>query len=131
MKTAAIRLVCLILFVVVALPAIGRNRFTDAEAEGIQGFLRKNFAGGYGGMVIGILDSGGGRVFAAGKLDNGTDEEINGDTVFEIGSVTKVFTSLLALEMDRRGEVKLDDPVSKYLPERGRMPAHGGEEITL
>ena len=43
----------------------------------------------------------------------------------------KVFTSLLALEMDRRGEMKLDDPVAKYLPERVKVPAYDGREIAL
>jgi len=112
-----------------ALPAGAQTSFTDAEA--IQAFLRKSFSEGNAGMVIGILDQYGGRTFGAGKLDNGTDQEVNSDTIFEIGSVTKVFTSLLALEMDRRGEVKLDDPVKKYLPERVPIPAYEGKEITL
>ena len=113
------------------LPAAAQTSFTEAEAEGIQAFLRKSFSEGNAAMVIGILDQHGGRTFGAGKLDNGTDQEVNGDTIFEIGSVTKVFTSLLALEMDRRGEIKLDDPVSKYLGERVPVPAYEGKEITL
>jgi len=92
-------------------------------------------------MVVGLLDRSGSRVFGAGKLDNGRDplvdgplvegQLVDGDTIFEIGSVTKVFTALLALEMDRRGEVKLDGPVGKYLPERVKVPAYEGKEITL
>lgn len=121
-----------ILLVLAALrSAVAQTDFTEREAEGIQVFLRKSFSEGNAGMVIGILDQHGGRTFGAGRLDNGTDQEVNGDTIFEIGSVTKVFTSLLALEMDRRGEIKLDDPVAKYLPERVSVPAYEEKEITL
>lgn len=42
----------------------------------------------------------------------------DGDSLFEIGSVTKVFTSLLLADMVRRGEVSLDTTVGEILPER-------------
>jgi D-alanyl-D-alanine-carboxypeptidase/D-alanyl-D-alanine-endopeptidase len=56
---------------------------------------------------------------------------LDGDTVFEIGSVTKVFTSLLLADMVQRGEVALTDPVAKYLPPGIKMPERGGRQITL
>src|SRR6185503_9680392 len=64
-------------------------------------------------------------------LDNGTSNQVNGDSVFFIGSVSKTFTALLLQEMADRGEVKLDDPVAKYLPKSVQLPTHGGKEITL
>jgi serine-type D-Ala-D-Ala carboxypeptidase/endopeptidase len=51
-------------------------------------------------------------------------------SIFEIGSITKVFTATLLAEMAREGLVALDDPVQKWLPEGVRMPSHG-REITL
>ena len=48
---------------------------------------------------------------------------LDGRTIFEIGSMSKVFTSLLLADMVQRGEVKLDDPVAKYLPADVTMPA--------
>ncbi|MBC8001512.1 MAG: serine hydrolase, partial [Opitutaceae bacterium] len=111
--------------------AAAQERFADAYADAIQALLHDKFAEGNSGMVIGLLDEHGSRVFSAGKLDNGSDQKVDGDTVFELGSVTKVFTALLLLDAVRRGEMKLDDPVAKYLPERVKMPAHGGKEITL
>src|SRR5262245_32121737 len=83
------------------------------------------------GMGVGILEPGDRRVVAYGKLDSGDARTLDGNTVFEIGSITKVFTSLLLADMVRRGEVALDDPVSKYLPGNVRMPRRGGREITL
>jgi CubicO group peptidase (beta-lactamase class C family) len=83
------------------------------------------------GIVVGIVDEHGSSIVSCGKLDNGSDQEVNGDTVFEIGSVTKTFTGLLLQVMIQRGEMKLDDPVGKYLPDTVRMPTHNGKEITL
>ncbi len=83
------------------------------------------------GIVVGLVDEHGSRIISYGKLDNGTDQEVNGDTLFEIGSDGKTFTALLLQEMVRRGEMKLDDPVTKYLPSSMRMPTRNGKQITL
>ena len=83
------------------------------------------------GIVVGIIEPAGRRVLAYGSLDKGDKRSLDGDTVFEIGSITKVFTSLLLADMVQRGEVALTDPVSKYLPEGVKMPERGGRQITL
>jgi len=83
------------------------------------------------GMVIGLVDEQGSRVLSYGNMDIGTAPAVNGDTVFELGSITKTFTALLLQDMVERGEMKLDDPVAKYLPESVTVPRHGGKEITL
>ena len=51
-------------------------------------------------------------------------------SIFEIGSITKVFTATLLADMAREGLVALDDPVQKWLPEGMRMPQRG-RPITL
>jgi CubicO group peptidase (beta-lactamase class C family) len=84
-----------------------------------------------GCIVIGLVDEQGSRVVSCGKLDNGTDREADGDTVFEIASITKTFTGLLLQDMVERGEMKLDDPVAKYLPKSVKVPTRNGKEITL
>ncbi len=53
------------------------------------------------------------------------------DSIFEIGSITKGFTGLLLADMVRKGEVSLDDKASKYSRPGAKMPARGGEDITL
>jgi CubicO group peptidase (beta-lactamase class C family) len=65
---------------------------------------------------------------AVGLLDDRTPD---GHTVFEIGSVTKVFTAALLAEMAGRGEVEIDQPVAEMLPSGARMPCRRGEPITL
>jgi serine-type D-Ala-D-Ala carboxypeptidase/endopeptidase len=83
------------------------------------------------GIVVGVIEPQGRRVIAYGSLNQGDARPLNGDTIFEIGSVTKAFTSLLLADMVQRGEVKLDDPISKYLPPDVRAPERNGRAITL
>jgi len=110
--------------------AAGQNGFTDADIEQIDGFLHESFDSASFGMVIGLVDERGSRVLSAGKLHNGADD-VNGETLFWIGSVTKTFTTLLLQDMVARGEMRLDDPVTNYLPKSVKVPSHGGREITL
>jgi len=83
------------------------------------------------GIVVGLVGSTGRRVIAYGALDEGDTRPLNGDTIFEIGSVTKVFTSLLLADMTARNEVALNDPIAKYLPSQVKTPGRNGQSITL
>jgi D-alanyl-D-alanine-carboxypeptidase/D-alanyl-D-alanine-endopeptidase len=82
------------------------------------------------GIVVGVIDPSGRRVVAYGKTAK-DGKPVDAGTVFEIGSVTKVFTSLLLADMVQRSEVALTDPVSRYLPPDVKMPERGGKKITL
>ena len=83
------------------------------------------------GIVAGLVDDKGARIVSYGKPNQESDQTVDGDTVFEIGSVTKAFTAILLADMAGRSEVKLNDPISKYLPTRVKTPVRGGKEITL
>jgi D-alanyl-D-alanine-carboxypeptidase/D-alanyl-D-alanine-endopeptidase len=80
-------------------------------------------------LVVGIIDPNGRRVVAYGSLAK--NNKPDGDTVFEIGSITKVFTSLILMDMARKGEVAVTDPVAKFLPANVRVPERKGRKITL
>jgi serine-type D-Ala-D-Ala carboxypeptidase/endopeptidase len=83
------------------------------------------------GMVIGVLEADGStRITAAGSSGPGA-RPLDSRSLFEIGSATKAFTGTLLADMVARKEVALDDPVSKYLPERVKVPSRGGRQITL
>jgi D-alanyl-D-alanine-carboxypeptidase/D-alanyl-D-alanine-endopeptidase len=85
-------------------------------------------AGDSRGYVAIIVASNG----AAAHLSAGHAAQVfDGDSVFEIGSITKVFTALLLADMVARNEVGLDDPVSRFLPPKGRPRAFEGREISL
>ena len=83
------------------------------------------------GIVIGVVGPSGRRVVAYGKSGREDGRPLDGDTEFEIGSITKVFTSMVLADMVRGGEVRLDDPVAKYLPGDVHMPERAGKAITL
>lgn len=74
------------------------------------------------GIVVGVIEPSGRRIVSYGKFAKDDKRSVNGDTVFEIGSVTKVFTALLLADMVARGEVALSDPVTKYLPPEVKAP---------
>jgi D-alanyl-D-alanine-carboxypeptidase/D-alanyl-D-alanine-endopeptidase len=83
------------------------------------------------GIVVGVVGPQGRRVTSYGHLKQGHTRSLNGDTVFEIGSVGKVFTALLLADMVQKGEVALADPVAKYLPANVKLPERNGRQITL
>jgi len=83
------------------------------------------------GIVVGVIDAKGRRIIAYGSLAKDDKRPLNGDTVFEIGSITKVFTALALMDMVLKGEVSLADPVSKYLPAEVKVPERNGKKITL
>ncbi len=82
------------------------------------------------GIVVGVVDANGRRIVAHGKRAAGDPRLPDGDTVFEIGSITKVFTSILLADAVERKEVALTDPVAKYLPATVTVPQRG-RAITL
>lgn len=71
------------------------------------------------------------RFVAWGRERLGEDRPVTSETVFEIGSITKVFTALLLASMVRHGQVRLDDPVIRYLPGDFQAPELDGRQITL
>jgi len=64
------------------------------------------------GTVAGVIEPGGRRIVAYGALDQGDARPLDANTVFEIGSITKVFTALALADMARRGEVSLSERTS-------------------
>jgi serine-type D-Ala-D-Ala carboxypeptidase/endopeptidase len=83
------------------------------------------------GIVVGLINPKGNRIISYGKLNQQNSHKLDGNTVFEIGSVTKVFTSLLLADMVERKELKLKDPISKFLPKSVKVPKKKDREITL
>ena len=82
------------------------------------------------GAVVGLLTPQG-KSFATYGRVRLEGPEVTPDTVFEIGSITKVFTSFLLADMVERGEVMLNDPVRKFLPASVIVPSRSGKEIAL
>ena len=82
------------------------------------------------GIAVGVIEPSGRRFISAGSAGENKGP-VDENTVFEIGSITKVFTSLLMADMVVRGEIALDDPIAKYLPKDVKIPERNGRAITL
>ncbi|MBB6464270.1 CubicO group peptidase (beta-lactamase class C family) [Aminobacter lissarensis] len=83
------------------------------------------------GIVVGTFGPEGRHIVSHGNFGAYYARPVDADTGFEIGSITKVFTTLLLAEMAGRGEVGLDDPVAMHLPATVHMAQRNGREVTL
>jgi serine-type D-Ala-D-Ala carboxypeptidase/endopeptidase len=102
---------------------------TGLLPERVESAARERIAAGtYQTLVFGVVDGDKSEVVAFGKLDGG--EAPHGDTVYEIGSITKTFTATLLAQAVLAGRVTLDTPVAQLLPDF-KIPSGSGKEITL
>jgi CubicO group peptidase (beta-lactamase class C family) len=85
-------------------------------------------AGTYQTIVFAVVDGDKSEIVAFGKLPDGKTPD--GDTVYEIGSITKTFTATLLAEAVQSGRLQLDEPVAQLLPDF-KIPARNGKQITL
>lgn len=79
---------------------------------------------GIPGMAIGIVDGDKEYFFDFGVSSRESGKPVNRSTLFELGSISKTFTATLASYGQEKGQLKLSDPVSRYLPEM-KGPAFG------
>ena len=69
------------------------------------------------GAAAGILFGADITEAAAGSTNLNTGVEVTTDTIFQIGSITKVYTASLVMRLVDAGKVDLDTPITRYLPE--------------
>ena len=79
-------------------------------------------------ITVGLVDEHGSRVVAYGPTAKEGGGTANGKTIYEIGSVTKMFTDLALADALQKGEAKLDAPIAKYLPKEVKVPARNGRQ---
>ena len=82
-------------------------------------------------IVIGAISPNRVEISSYGNLSKENTTKVNGDTVFDIASVTKTLTTLLLADMANCGEVNLHDALDKYLPSNVTIPEYNGQKITL
>lgn len=97
----------------------------------IQDNIHQRMEYGYNpSIAIGIIDSSGTTFYSFGKADLEIGEAVDENTIYEIGSISKVFTGWMLAEMITEGKMNLDDPIEKYLPTI-KVPDYQGVKITL
>jgi serine-type D-Ala-D-Ala carboxypeptidase/endopeptidase len=82
-------------------------------------------------IAIGFIDPNGTQFYGHGKMSNTNTTTVDQNTIFAIGSITKVFTTTLLADMVNQRLVKLNDPIEKYLPSNIKVPQYKGHKITL
>ncbi len=108
----------------------------DDRAERIEEQVERHFRplverGWAEAVVVGVIDERGQRVFGFGRRSADDPRTPDGESVFEIGSITKVFTGILLADMAERGELSIDDPVNRFLPDDVPPLKCGGREMRL
>jgi D-alanyl-D-alanine carboxypeptidase len=84
----------------------------------IDQFVRQDLrASGVPALVVGITDAEHLlHISAHGFEDLERKIPIRPDSLFEIGSISKSFASIVLLQLQEQGRLDLDDPVTEYLP---------------
>jgi serine-type D-Ala-D-Ala carboxypeptidase/endopeptidase len=103
-------------------------KITDEIKHRINALLDSNRTNA--AIVIGIVDPNGTQFYSNGKMSKANNSTVNQNTIFAIGSNTKVFTTTLLADMVQDGLIKLSDPVDKYLPSNVKVPQYNGH-ITI
>jgi beta-lactamase class C len=85
--------------------------------------------GAGGGVAVAVRMEGKTSFFNYGMADDAQNRPVTADSIFNLGSVGKVFATTLLAQAVKQGELSLDDPVAKYVTELQR----GGDirRITL
>lgn len=81
--------------------------------------------------VVGVVRPSGRTIIAYHSKRGPQAMEPGGDTIFEIASLTKIFTALLLADAVTRGDVRLDDPLSAFVPMGVEVPQFSGRAIAL
>ena len=109
--------------------ALGQSSLKDEVQRLAQPVVEK---GQSAGVSIGIVDeTGRSHYFGFGTMDRRRARTPDADTLFELGSITKCFTSILLAEMVGADEVRLDEPAQRLVPPGVRLPFVSNRLITL
>lgn len=106
-------------------PALAQDRqqqFEDAAAAIFKPVIEEY---DIPGLIVGVTFKGKHRFYQTGLASREDQQPVTPDTLFELGSISKIFNVTLAALAEERGKVSLDAPVSNYLPSLQGTPAGG------
>lgn len=83
------------------------------------------------GIAVGLLHHAHEETTATGITSIVTRQPVTDDTVFQIGSISKVFTATLAMRLVEEGLLDLDEPVITYVPDLPLADATARTSVTL
>lgn len=112
---------------VAVLPARGQGNVEQIVAQNVRPMLPENGRGG--GVAVAVRMDGHTEFFNYGFANDARNERVTADSIFNLGSVGKLFATTILAKAVKHGELSFDDPVAKYVTELQR----GGDvrRITL
>jgi len=82
-------------------------------------------------MAVGVLQNGTVETHGFGITSLETRQPVTPETLFQIGSITKVFTATLVMRLVDEGRLGLDVPIADYLPDLRLADPEAGRAVTL
>jgi CubicO group peptidase (beta-lactamase class C family) len=83
------------------------------------------------GVAVGVLRDGQRELHGYGFASIETEQPVKPETLFQIGSISKVYTATLIMRLVDEGKLALDEPVITYLPDLKLADAQARGTITL
>ncbi len=126
MRLSYVRSFLFALFVLIALAittSFAQDNKNDVFIDNVNNLLAPEIVPDGPGAAVAVIQNGKviyQRCFGLASLEHGVP--ITHETVFNLASVTKQFTALAILLLEREGKLNLDDDIHKYFPE---LPDYG------
>lgn len=83
------------------------------------------------GIAVAVIENDQVRYINVGVADKNIEQKINQNTLFEIGSISKVMTSTALATFVEDKQLSLSEPIQKYLPKSVRIPERESKPITF
>lgn len=113
----------LLVFVVITSIAFGQS-IDDLVRERVE-------AGETPAMVVAVYQDGKTKYYTHGYADVASKRPADSKTLFEIGSITKTFTTTAISQQAQEGKIKLTDPIQGSLPAEVKVPVRSEKSITF
>lgn len=108
---------------------VSQNSFS---IQNIDDIIKKEVDNGRSSsIVVGIINHNNQFIICHGNPFDKNEQKANENIIYEIGSITKIFTTIILANMVVKGKLKLSDPVSMYLPDSVKFMEVNGKTITL
>jgi len=115
-----------------------RNAFVPTTAVGAQATQQRItervaprvLSGEVIGIVVGVVDASGRQVFGFGQRRLGAPPP-DGRTVFELGEVSRTFTTLLMARLAERNQVRDAQSIRDLMPDSVSVPTFSDQTITV
>ncbi|MFD2513020.1 serine hydrolase [Pontibacter locisalis] len=122
----------LLLFLLLPALHVQAQQNTSSRQDSVKSYLQELVQENQvPGVVLGVYENGKIQFYTYGVADKGKQVPLTENTIFEIGSITKTFTTLLAQMLISEGKINWDDSVNKYLPDSLKVLEKDGKKVTL